>query len=83
MNLVYERKEKELPLTCYVDSDWGNDSSDRKSITGNLVKVSSKRYRIPIVSTHSTWSLQNTYAGRIHCDACHSRYCGGRSLRGA
>lgn len=37
--LTYLRSQKELPLTCYVDSDWGGDLADRKSVSGFLIKI--------------------------------------------
>lgn len=37
--LVYIRNEEAIPLTCYVDSDWAQDTKDRKSVTGYLIKV--------------------------------------------
>lgn len=39
MKLEYKRKPGGNPLTCYVDSDWAGDMTDRKSISGFVVKV--------------------------------------------
>lgn len=39
IELKYERKINEMPLTCYVDSDWAGDLCDRKSVSGYLIKV--------------------------------------------
>ncbi|KAK9728660.1 hypothetical protein QE152_g17099 [Popillia japonica] len=39
MKLIYQRKEKDLPLVCYVDSDWASDLTDRKSVTGFVIKI--------------------------------------------
>ena len=39
MSLVYKRRKVEKPLICYVDSDWGGDLVDRKSVSGSLIKV--------------------------------------------
>lgn len=36
--LKFERKSNELEMTCYVDSDWGGDSNDRRSVSGYLIK---------------------------------------------
>lgn len=37
--LKYTRKSKELPLSCYVDSNWGGDQQDRKSVSGYLIQI--------------------------------------------
>lgn len=37
--LKFERKTVDLEMTCYVDSDWGGDLQDRKSVSGYLIKV--------------------------------------------
>ncbi|KAK9701999.1 Reverse transcriptase (RNA-dependent DNA polymerase) [Popillia japonica] len=34
MKVIYQRKETDLPLVCYVDSDWASDLTDRISVTG-------------------------------------------------
>ena len=39
LSLVYVRKKEEYPLICYVDSDWGGDLYDRKSVSGYLIKI--------------------------------------------
>lgn len=39
VTLKYERKQNELEMTCYVDSDWGGDLKDRRSVTGYMIKV--------------------------------------------
>lgn len=39
VSLNYKRNNKALTMTCYVDSDWGADSFDRKSISGFLIRV--------------------------------------------
>lgn len=39
LSLVYIRKEKEYPLICYADSDWGGDLHDRKSVSGYFIKI--------------------------------------------
>ena len=39
LSLVYKRRKVEKPLICYVDSDWGGDLVDRKSVSGSLIKV--------------------------------------------
>ncbi|KAK9739253.1 hypothetical protein QE152_g9165 [Popillia japonica] len=39
MKLIYQRKEKDLPLVCYVDSDWASDLTDRKSVTDFVIKI--------------------------------------------
>lgn len=39
VNLVFSRNSDTLPIICYVDSDWGGDLSDRKSVTGFLIKI--------------------------------------------
>lgn len=33
------KKKSEQFLLCFVDSDWGNDMSGRKSVTGFLFKI--------------------------------------------
>lgn len=38
MGLEYRRGTNK-ELTCYVDSDWGGDTHDRKSVTGFLFKI--------------------------------------------
>lgn len=38
LKLVYKRQEGPI-LTTFVDSDWGGDLNDRKSVTGYLFKV--------------------------------------------
>ncbi|XP_031334493.1 secreted RxLR effector protein 161-like [Photinus pyralis] len=38
VGLEYKR-DKSFDLSCYVDSDWGNDVEDRKSVTGFLFKL--------------------------------------------
>jgi len=38
-SLVFTRKEEKYPLICYVDSDWGGDLADQKSVSGYLIKV--------------------------------------------
>lgn len=39
MNLKYTRNEQESALCVYVDSDWATDTSDRKSVSGYLIKI--------------------------------------------
>lgn len=39
LSLVYTRNTNEIPLTCYVDADWGGDTHDRKSVSGYIIKV--------------------------------------------
>lgn len=39
VSLKFERKISELEMTCYVDSDWGGDLQDRKSVSGYLIKA--------------------------------------------
>lgn len=37
--LVYTRNENCVPLTCFVDADWGGDINDRKSVSGFIIKI--------------------------------------------
>lgn len=39
MGLILKRGNDESPLKCYVDSDWASDITDRKSVTGSLMKI--------------------------------------------
>lgn len=39
MKLKYTRNEQESALCVYVDSDWATDTSDRKSVSGYLIKI--------------------------------------------
>lgn len=39
LTLNFTRKYKESPLVCYVDSDWGSDVNNRRSVSGYAIKV--------------------------------------------
>lgn len=39
LKLMYSRNESDVPVIGYVDSDWGSDAIDRKSVTGWIFKV--------------------------------------------
>lgn len=39
LELIYQNHSKDQVLDCFVDSDWGGDISDRKSVSGYLFQV--------------------------------------------
>ncbi|KAF2896527.1 hypothetical protein ILUMI_09650 [Ignelater luminosus] len=39
LRLTYGKNEDSRELICYVDSDWGSDATDRKSVLGFLYKI--------------------------------------------
>lgn len=39
LSLVFVKGKEKFPMKCYVDSDWGGDLNDRKSVSGYLIKI--------------------------------------------
>lgn len=58
LGLVYKRSNQESMLTCFCDSDWASDKTDRKSVSGylfylydNLLLWSTKKQNCVSLST--------------------------------
>lgn len=39
IGLIYQARDNACPLAAFCDANWGNDITDRKSVTGYLFKV--------------------------------------------
>lgn len=73
--LEYIREENNFQLECFVDSDWGGDQSDRKSVSGFVFKLSNSTLMWATRKQHCV-SLSSSEAELIAlCSAASEGLC--------